>query len=101
MRVAIIGRGVVGSAVERLFDGRGAVISWDVLDASPYPELEIAECDFAVICVPTPTTESGEADLSAVHSALAQLPDLRVVLRSTVPPGTTDREVSLRSQLCT
>jgi UDPglucose 6-dehydrogenase len=51
---------------------------------------------FIVITVGTPTTDSGEADLSFLKTAIESLAalDLRgktIVLRSTVPPGTTDR----------
>lgn len=56
----------------------------------------VAESDFVVIAVGTPALEDGSADLSAVESAMAAVTpflasDAIVVLRSTVPPCTTDR----------
>ena len=50
--------------------------------------------DFLFICVGTPPTYSGDADLSAVWTVLDELPqDTRttVVMKSTVPVGTGDK----------
>ncbi|HXG39418.1 MAG TPA: UDP-glucose/GDP-mannose dehydrogenase family protein, partial [Candidatus Limnocylindrales bacterium] len=52
--------------------------------------------DAILICVGTPSTSSGRADLGAVDSVVAQIADhltrrTVVVLRSTVPVGTTRR----------
>ena len=52
----------------------------------------VEESDFAFVCVGTPPTYSGDADLSAVWTVLDELPrrDRRFVLvmKSTVPVGT-------------
>jgi UDPglucose 6-dehydrogenase len=57
-----------------------------------YPAEELAACDFAIVCVGTPESDDGHAELAYVEQAAADLPHgLPVVLRSTVPPGTTDR----------
>ncbi len=86
--VAIIGMGVVGRAQAKLFRD---VVTWDITYETPYPEREIAACALAVIAVGTPARADGRADLSAVRQALSALPpDLPVLVRSTVPPGTTD-----------
>lgn len=55
----------------------------------------IAESDFIVICVPTPLSENGGPDLSAVRSAAAAIGKnlvngSTVILESTTYPGTTD-----------
>jgi nucleotide sugar dehydrogenase len=88
MKVAIIGMGVVGQAQEQLFR-TGKVITYDIRDSEPYPRKLIGSCDFAVICVGTPARDDGSADLSAILAALDDLPMMPVLLRSTVPPGTT------------
>ncbi|MGV0604258.1 UDP-glucose dehydrogenase family protein [Mycolicibacterium sp. XJ1904] len=59
-----------------------------------YPDL--ADCDVVFICVPTPSRSDGSADLSAVDAAVEQLasvlrPGSVLVLKSTVPVGTTRR----------
>lgn len=91
MKVAIIGLGVIGTAQTDLFAGHH-LVTYDPAIHNRYPAEEIAACDFAIICVGTPPDADGHADLSCVEAAAAALPDgLPVVLRSTVPPGTTDR----------
>ena len=56
---------------------------------------DLADCDTLFVCVGTPSTYSGDADLSAVWTAIDELPafDRRVVLvmKSTVPVGTGEK----------
>lgn len=93
MTVAIIGMGVVGRAQAKLF---GDVVTYDVTDEDPYPAEVIERCDFAVIAVGTPEGPDGHASLTAVRAAFTALPNrLPVLIRSTVPPGTTN---ALREQ---
>jgi len=51
--------------------------------------------DFAFVCVGTPPTYSGDADLSAVWTVLDELPQLDrrfvLVMKSTVPVGTGEK----------
>ncbi|HEY2325995.1 MAG TPA: UDP-glucose/GDP-mannose dehydrogenase family protein [Gaiellaceae bacterium] len=53
---------------------------------------EVADCEFLFVCVDTPPTQSGDADLSRVWSVVDQLPELTghpiLVVKSTVPVGT-------------
>jgi len=60
------------------------------LDAS-----ELAEADVLFVCVQTPPTYSGDADLSFVWTALDDLPRSErrrtLVMKSTVPVGTGDK----------
>lgn len=52
----------------------------------------IQEAEFVFICVGTPPTHSGDADLTAVWTVIDELPGLErkvtVVMKSTVPVGT-------------
>jgi UDPglucose 6-dehydrogenase len=56
---------------------------------------ELAGCPFLFVCVDTPPTRSGDADLSRVWSVVDDLPDLDgraiLVMKSTVPVGTGDK----------
>src|SRR4051794_4906136 len=56
---------------------------------------DVADCDFLFICVDTPTTHSGDADLSRVWRVIEELPPLAgrpvVVMKSTVPVGTGEK----------
>jgi UDPglucose 6-dehydrogenase len=89
LRVGVIGLGRVGQSVRELFAPHADVVGWDQKDRLPYPAPELARCDFAVVCVDTPTGADGRADISAVAAATRALPCARVLLKSTVPPGTT------------
>jgi UDPglucose 6-dehydrogenase len=54
----------------------------------------LADADFLFICVGTPPTHSGDADLSAVWTVLDELPPdthATVVMKSTVPVGTGEK----------
>jgi UDPglucose 6-dehydrogenase len=56
---------------------------------------ELADADALFICVQTPSTYSGDADLSFVWSALDDLPRVErrqiLVMKSTVPVGTGEK----------
>lgn len=85
--VAIVGVGAVGKAMRLLFP-----------DAVPYDEPlglgtreQVNRCRFAFVCVPTPADASGACDTSAVEGVVGWIQSEFIVLRSTVPPGTTDR----------
>ncbi|OBA62467.1 UDP-glucose 6-dehydrogenase [Mycobacterium sp. 1100029.7] len=54
----------------------------------------LTDCDVVFVCVPTPSGEDGQAELTAVFSAVDRLgatlrPGAIVALKSTVPVGTT------------
>src|SRR2546421_6490841 len=56
---------------------------------------DVADCEFLFICVDTPPTYSGDADLSRVWTVIDELPELEghpiLVMKSTVPVGTGDK----------
>jgi UDPglucose 6-dehydrogenase len=100
----VVIRDVVPERIEALKEGRlpfhepelGDVLSRNrerlryTLDAS-----ELGDADAIFVCVQTPPTYSGDADLSFVWSALDDLPrgERRqvLVMKSTVPVGTGDK----------
>ena len=55
----------------------------------------VADAGFVFVCVGTPPTYSGDADLSAVWSVIESLPELSepavLVMKSTVPVGTGEK----------
>lgn len=90
-KVAIIGYGVVGQAMHRLFPN--ALI----YDKKKLPGKrkkasyrEINRADVAFVCVPTPTKKDGRCDTSIVESVVAKLKTPLIIIRSTIIPGTTD-----------
>jgi UDPglucose 6-dehydrogenase len=99
--VGVIGLGHVGGSVCELFADHVRLVTWDRTDDRPYPDAALASCDFVVVCVDTPPTADGSADVSSVVQATARLPCDRVLLKSTVPPGTTTRLVqSTGKRIC-
>ena len=56
---------------------------------------EIADCEYLFVCVDTPPTYSGDADLSRVWRVVDELPELPgrpiLVMKSTVPVGTGEK----------
>jgi len=89
MRVGLIGLGHVGALMRGLFSGHAELVEYDLATHSAYPKSELGECDFAVVAVGTPAREDGSCDTTHVWDAVSKLPVERVLLRSTVPPGTT------------
>jgi UDPglucose 6-dehydrogenase len=66
---------------------RGGITIVDALDKVERPEL-------VLVCVATPITDIGEPDLTQLRSVLDELaawPELHVCVRSTVPPGLSQR----------
>lgn len=83
MKIGIIGMGSLGQAQKRWLDEHECVyVTYDPKLDDEYPAGQISECDFLVMCVPA----------DQVESAMKDIPFGRpVLLRSTVPPGTTEK----------
>src|SRR5215471_8536306 len=56
---------------------------------------DVAGCELVFVCVDTPPTHSGDADLSRVWNVVEELPELDgrpvLVMKSTVPVGTGEK----------
>ena len=87
-KIGIMGVGMVGGAVARIFD--------KPLVYDPHKGIgsleEINQADVVFICVPTPYDEErGGFDLSIVEEAIGNLKDGKIiVIKSTIVPGTTE-----------
>ena len=90
MKIGIIGMGHVGTTMRDLWHRHADLVTFDTADQQPYPHEPLATCDFAIVCVDTPPDPSGACDTANVFDAVKRLPTQRVLLKSTVPPGTTD-----------
>jgi UDPglucose 6-dehydrogenase len=94
MKLGIVGHGVVGSALERLFYRQGqevhSVAIYDPHQADYASNREkIQDCDLAFVAVPTQERPDGSCDTSIVEEVVRWL-DVPTCIKSTVPPGTTD-----------
>lgn len=52
-----------------------------------------AECDIAIVCVPTNALPNGELDMSIVEQTVAWLETPLILIKSALQPGTVDRLV--------
>lgn len=86
MKVAIIGLGWVGKAMQKLFP---EAYVFDPLIVGG-KKSEVNKCDIAFICVPTPNQKKKELDISIVEEVVSWCKCSLLVIRSTVNPGTTD-----------
>lgn len=84
MKVAIIGLGWVGKAMQKLFS-----TAYVYSRSFGYKE-DVNKADIAFICVPTPNIGEGKLDISVVEEAVSWCTCPLIVIRSTVNPGTTD-----------
>jgi UDPglucose 6-dehydrogenase len=75
--------------VPELLERNGSRLTF-TLDAA-----DVADCEFLFVCVDTPPTYSGDADLSRVWRVIEELPELPahpiLVMKSTVPVGTGEK----------
>ncbi len=86
----IVGFGYVGQSIARLVKDHCVAGIYD--PPQGYGDrAQLARADIVFVCVPTPTTESGGADVSLVEATVATLPAPLIIIKSTVPPGTTAR----------
>ena len=91
--IAVIGNGVVGSAIVRGFlEHCTEVRVYDIRsEKSTHTFPDALLCDFVFVSVATPSLPDGRCDLSAVHNVMEIAAGFQgnMILRSTVPPGTT------------
>lgn len=106
-KIAVIGYGYVGKAVTNLFKShyevrikdlnkRCIILNGDVLKIQKFYADKsmwkwINECDLGIVCVPTPMKEDGNCDTSIVEEVIRELETPIILIKSTVPPGTTER----------
>ena len=107
MKFAVVGNGFVGKAT-RMFacengneiSARGnTVIVYDNVPSLCVPIgttlADVAACDLIFVCVPTPMRADRSCNTSIVEAVVngvrAHRADAPIVIRSTVPPGTSER----------
>lgn len=96
LKIGIVGVGMVGSPLKRYFEEikkyeRGEdLFLYDIDPRKGYAD-DVNQADAIFVCVPTPRSPDGRADLSAIDAAFRMLKNEKaVIIKSTVPPGTTE-----------
>jgi UDPglucose 6-dehydrogenase len=87
LKIAIIGRGYVGQAYKKLFPN--AIFYNRHRKNIQLSRKEVNFCKLAIVCVPTKMLEDGSADISIVEEVIAWLKTPLILIKSTIPPGTT------------
>ena len=101
MNVGIIGQGFVGSAIKEGLEGFHEIRTYDidVTKGNRTHQQVCCKSDIIFMCLPTPMRKDGSCDIRILEKAILKLDQLVyekshhpvVVIKSTVPPGTTDR----------
>ena len=110
--IGIIGQGFVGSAVREGMKNYYNIAAFDKdpsKDSTVRSIFEVIEnTEMTFLCVPTPMKKSGECDLGILASALNEIaecvkalnkPGYSVVIKSTIPPGSTETLNSIYQDL--
>ena len=108
MVIGIVGQGFVGLAVKIGFEPHYELETYDKYDKDKSTcdtlfDL-VMECDVMFVCVPTPMNKDGSCHTDIVEEVITEINEIVletesypyhikpiVVIKSTVPPGTTDR----------
>lgn len=105
-KIGIIGLGFVGGAVLNAYKLKGHEVHTYDVDPNKNPTCDnfedfLHKVDTVYVAVPTPMNSSGECDTSIVERVVHDLcmTDERkiIIIKSTVPPGTTERLQKLYS----
>lgn len=102
-RVAVIGHGYVGKALVNFFKDHFEVIARDIKKEHLFKKgvlveekltddddwVSINKADLAIISVPTPMNHDGRVDCSFVEKVIEKLSLPLILIKSTIPPGTT------------
>ena len=103
MKIGIVGQGYVGTAVKSIFKKYYDVETYDIdvnkRTCNDIDEL-VEKSNIIFVCVPTPMNKDGSCHTDIVESVVKDIDDRVdlgniskpiVVIKSTIPPGTTDR----------
>ena len=98
MKIGVVGNGFVGHAMT-LLRPHVEVLVWDLIPEKRDPktlniETFVEESEIIFVAVPTPMNSDGSANLDIVRSVCEEIQEIDdskyIVLRSTIPPGTSD-----------
>lgn len=102
MEIGIVGQGFVGSAVREGMKSFYKIRTYDKFKEEDFAVESLGalveQSDVIFVCLPTPMKKSGECDVSIVEGVVRNISELCseldlskriLVIKSTVPPGTT------------
>ena len=91
MKIGIIGVGILGGVIKKYYEDNG----YEVFCYDKFKNIgsvkEVNRANIIFICVPTPRQADNSCDISIVDKAISYITGSKiVVIKSTVPPLTTD-----------
>ena len=89
-KVAVVGYGYVGKSVFNFFKDHFDTIFYDPFVEGSATKESVNECELAVVCVPTPMADDYSVDLGIVNDTIEWLNTPLILIKSTIPPGTTE-----------
>jgi len=102
LKVGIVGQGFVGSAIREGLSKFHSVMTYDV-DHSRSMAVSLSQVvdnsEIIFVCLPTPMKKTGQCDIRILEDSISEINSIAgsssknkkvVVIKSTVPPGTTD-----------
>ena len=101
MVIGIVGQGFVGTAVHEGLKQHFKIETYDIAKTSTCKSLaDLSEkSDVVFVCLPTPMKKDGSCHIDIVESTLLGLDVINecktIVVKSTIPPGTTEKWNSL------
>ena len=98
-KIGVIGQGYVGTAIKLGFQDHYDVLTYDKFDLGKSTHSKISdiveETKVIFVCVPTPMRKDGTCYTGIVEEVISEINETAnghiVVIKSTVPPGTTDK----------
>lgn len=90
-KVAIVGRGYVGKSYQKLFPDAYVYYRHGNEQSTKDSREKVNNCDLVLVCVPTPMKEDGSCDTSIVEEVIGWIETPLILIKSTIPPGTTRR----------
>ena len=97
MKIGIIGQGFVGNAIYQKFSKYYDVKTYDIkgMIHCNSSEQETLDNEIVFICLPTPMSAEGNCHTDIVEAAIKRVFEFgvakTVVIKSTIPPGTTSK----------
>ena len=99
MKLGVVGQGFVGTAVTEVMSNYYEVNTFDIKQECTCDSLNdlVKISDVIFVCVPTPMNKDGSCYIGIVEDVVKQINSISsndnkiIVMKSTVPPGTTER----------
>jgi len=94
--IGIVGLGYVGNAVREGFSDKYDIFSYDINGNGTEKDLEsvVRKADIIFVCVPTPMKKNGSCHIDILSNVVNDINNFNiykdVVIKSTIPPKTSD-----------